>query len=245
MESACALFPLPPAFAVAENRFVPSFSADSSPSPEGEGRPQTVEALIASAQAGDAGAMDQLLELLRPYLEKLARDYADPDHASESTSDLVQESWLRAWQRLGQFSGGVAGEETLPMFRAWVGQIVHRLGLNRQRDRRAQRRQPAGRRIIPLAQEGYRSEAGDGAAFPEAGGPTPSAAASLDEEAHLVHQAIDSLADGIDRAIIRLRFFESLSLRQVAERLQLSYDQVRDRFRASMSILERRLGDLE
>ena len=44
--------------------------------------------------------------------------------------------------------------------------------------------------------------------------------------------------------IVRLRFFEGLSLRQVAGRLQLSYDKVRERFRFSVRRLQQYLEEL-
>ena len=47
-----------------------------------------------------------------------------------------------------------------------------------------------------------------------------------------------------DREIVRLCFFDGLSLRQIAERLQLSYDKVRQRYHRSLKVLERELGGL-
>jgi RNA polymerase sigma factor (sigma-70 family) len=65
-----------------------------------------------------------------------------------------------------------------------------------------------------------------------------------DEQARLVQAALERLADDTDRAILRLRFFDGLSLRQIAERLALSYDKVREHYQSGLGQLERELGRL-
>jgi RNA polymerase sigma factor (sigma-70 family) len=201
--------------------------------------------LLRQAQAGDRAAMDRVLALLRPYLEQVAQRYADPDRARASASDLVQEACLRAWDKLDQFHGGANDEQTLALFRSWVAQIVQRLGLNARRDGKAQRRTPPR----PLMRLGAPSadESADqaGRVEPADREPTPSTNVRSDEQARLVQAALERLADDTDRAILLLRFFEGLSLRQVAERLGLSYDKVRERYQSSLGQLERDLGRLQ
>ena len=63
---------------------------------------ESVYDLLERARTGDRAATTRLLEMVRPHLEACARGYCDPA-GGESTADLVQESWLRAWQRLDQF----------------------------------------------------------------------------------------------------------------------------------------------
>src|SRR5258707_736764 len=46
--------------------------------------------LLARARAGDSAATDKLLVLIRPWLEQLARNHAQPLGTDGSTSDLVQ-----------------------------------------------------------------------------------------------------------------------------------------------------------
>ena len=75
-------------------------------------------------------------------------------------------------------------------------------------------------------------------------GPSPSVAVNTSDEARLVHEAMLELPDEVDRSIIELRFFEGLSLREISDRLKLSYDRTRQRYHASMEVLERRLGGL-
>ncbi len=207
-------------------------------------QPDGFHDLLRQARAGDRGALDRVLALLRPYLEQLAARYADPGRAHASASDLVQEACLRAWDKLDQFRGGSSDEQTLALFRSWLGQIVQRLGLNARRDGKAQRRAPRQ----PLRRLGSPA-AGDstdqaGGVEPAGGEPTPSANLREDEQTRLVRAAVANIPDETDRAIVRLRFFEGLSLRQVAQQLNLTYDKVRERYQISLQRLERDLGQL-
>jgi DNA-directed RNA polymerase specialized sigma24 family protein len=61
--------------------------------------------LLNRARSGDSAATDELLALIRPWVEQLARSHGRQFGLHESVSDLVQEAWLRAWQKLDQFQG--------------------------------------------------------------------------------------------------------------------------------------------
>lgn len=199
--------------------------------------------LVKRAQAGDPSALDQLLAVIRPWLEQLAHNYADPEHPEASSADLVQDAWLRAWQKLDQFQGGDDDEQTFARFRAWVGQMVRRLGLNARRDRSAQHRRPPGKlQRLPSPSPG--NSTSQGGADPAAREPTPSAHVQAEEQVRLIRRALEKIADPLDREIIRLRFFESLSLRQVAEQLQVNHEKVRQRYHAMMRHLGRELEGL-
>jgi len=197
---------------------------------------------LRKAQAGDKQATYELLEIVRPHLERLAHGYCDPGQACETTSDLVQEAWLRAWQCLDQFEGGATAEETLAKFRVWVGRIVHRLGLNQQRDQRAKVRRPEGRMILPLVTSPPTGRFAGPDLTPAGDGPTPSACVMADEVVLQVQAAIAKLPHAEQRAVIQLRFFEGLSLRKAALRLGITYDTARERFERALEILERELA---
>jgi RNA polymerase sigma factor (sigma-70 family) len=205
--------------------------------------------LIRRAQAGEPRAQEELLAVVRPYLEKLAEGIADPSHASKSVSDLVQDTLLRVWLKLPQFEGTNDDQQSWLMFRTWAGKIARRLHLNSRRDRKAQRRRPE-RPIVslqagpPQSPDNSERKGLD----PPAPGPTASATLRQDEQARLVQAALDRLTDRTSRDVVRLHFFEGVSLRQIAERLDLTYDQVRYRFQTAMQSLEsdlRELGPLQ
>ncbi len=81
--------------------------------------------LMRRVQAGDAGALEELIRsseaLLRRHLERYV-PAADAD-------DLLQELWLRVWQRAGQWDG-----RGRPI--AWLIVIATNLALNHLRGRR-------------------------------------------------------------------------------------------------------------
>ncbi len=201
--------------------------------------------LVHRAQGGEREAIERLLALVRPGIEEVVRSFADPARPDESTSDLVQEAWLRAWRGIEGFRGGATDEETMAMFRGWVKQIAQRTGLNAQRDRDTTRRGPPGGAVLPLDRLSPDSSFNPGVPAPAAPGLSPSSLARHDEETRRIHEALASISDPTVRDVVRLRFFEELPLTQVARQLGLSYDEARGRFESGMRILERLLGEYE
>ena len=190
--------------------------------------------------------MDELLDLLHPYLEHLARPYADPSRPAESTSDLLQESCLRAWQKIDSFEGGMNDEETFAMFRSWVGKLVKHLGLNAHRKRKRQRRSPPNK-ILPLGSPNpdETSSSGPGAKLdPKSPVGTPSEYARKDEQVLKIQEALQNLPDQEAAAIVRMRFFDGMTLIAISEKLGIGYEQVKDRYRSTMRQLERDLEGL-
>jgi RNA polymerase sigma-70 factor, ECF subfamily len=203
--------------------------------------PDTFSELLLRAQSGDRRAMDLILEEFQPLLEKTASGYADPDQAAESASDLVQESKLRAWQRVGQFRGAGDEIQLRAMFGAWLGQIARSIGLNAREARNARKRRAPNAVHVRIGGGGGSSTH---AGFdPASSDPTPSAEAGKDERASLIQAALERLPSAESREVLRLCFFDGLTLRQVAERLALTYSQVRERYHAAMRVLERDLKD--
>jgi RNA polymerase sigma factor (sigma-70 family) len=197
--------------------------------------------LIARARAGDRAAIDALLQRMRPWIEQVARDQSAPHCPDHSVSDLVQEAWLRAWQKLDQFQGTADEAQSLAMFRAWLERIVSRLGLNVARDADAQHRKPPGK----LLRLNSATEDSPPGLDPPAPVPTPSANASADEHLRLLQEALAGLSDPLDRDIIRLRFFDGLSLRQIALQVGGNHETIRERYHAVLARLQQRLKGLE
>jgi RNA polymerase sigma factor (sigma-70 family) len=198
--------------------------------------------LLARTRAGDRAAADELLGLIRPWIEQFARQHRPPHSPGGSVSDLVQEAWLRAWQKLDQFQGAADGAQSVVMFRAWLARIVSRLGLNAARDASAQQRTPPGQ----LLQLNGPREADDSLRVldPSTSEPTPSANVRAEEQTRLVQEALARLTDPLDRDVIRLRFFEGLSLRQVAHRLGCNHETIRQHFHAILGQLQHDLKGL-
>lgn len=199
--------------------------------------------LLARAHDGDRTAIDELLERIRPWIEQMARKVTPHQRPDGSASDLVQEALLRAWQKLDQFQGAADEAQSVAMFHAWLARIVTRLGLNTVRDAAAQQRKPPGK-LLPL--NGNRA-ADDSLPILDLSGsePTPSANVRAEERARLVQEALAQLSDPLDRDIIRLRFFDGLSLRQIAYRLDCNHETVRQRYHALLCRLQQDLKGLE
>jgi RNA polymerase sigma factor (sigma-70 family) len=196
--------------------------------------------LLRQAQTGDAESVERLWTMARPCLIDLCRRHQRA--GLDGDSDLVQAVVVRAWQSLDQFHGARDDEQTWWMFRAWLATIVQRVIANTTRDRQRQRRYPA-HGIVPLepAADDQSDVHGMDAV---ASDPTPGTLAQSHEEALLVREAIDRIADDTDRQIVQLRFFEELSLHQIAQRLGLSYDKTRERYHYCMTRLTRELAHL-
>src|SRR6266568_8643548 len=78
------------------------------------------EKRIAAAQAGDQQAFSDLVE---PYRAELLVHCYRLLGSPQDAEDMVQETFLRAWNRLDRFVGGV-------YFRAWLYKIATNLSLD-------------------------------------------------------------------------------------------------------------------
>jgi RNA polymerase sigma-70 factor (ECF subfamily) len=194
------------------------------------------EQLLGRAQAGDASALGQLLELYRNYLALLAR--LQIDHRLQGkvdASDLVQETFLKAHRHFAQFRGHT--EEELV---GWLRQILannlvnlirHYLGRQR-RDVRLERQ---------LAAELDRSSRllDGGLVAPES---SPSHQAARREQAVLLADALKRLPPDY-REVLILRHLEGLTFPQVAQRLGRTADSVQKLWIRALARLRRSLGE--
>ncbi len=193
--------------------------------------------LLKAAQAGDSSAMTELLKCIRSHVDRIASKFVDEHDPGSSVSDLVQESWLRAWDNLERFDGAEEDEESRRKFLAWVGQIVKNIGMQSRRDRGRQKRKPPGRRVSLKSGRGS-TISRKGGVEPASKDPTPSEIFSAEEEALRVRKALSSICDSTVREVVFLRFFEGLNFREIAARLELTYDQVRERFHRGMGEID-------
>ena len=204
--------------------------------------PPGFQVLVRAAQEGSREAMDGVLKILEPYIEPLARLYANPLKPEESTADLLQASCLRAWNHLGSFRAGENDDDTFAMFRAWLSTIVRRLGLNARRDQRRQKRHPAGGLLSLDQAAGTDSSNGPGVDVASRH-TTPSGKLSQAELKEQVERVLAEMSDEVDRRIIRLYFFRQMSLMEISRELSMSYREVRRRYLRAVKVLERRLSE--
>ncbi|HEV3021364.1 MAG TPA: sigma factor-like helix-turn-helix DNA-binding protein, partial [Pirellulales bacterium] len=135
-------------------------------------------------------------------------------------------------------------KQTAAMLHDWLEQLVRRLAANRREARHAAKRRPERSVLSLRGPAGTDSRPTPAGLDPAESGPTPSAIAGAAEVDAHVRAAFAAVPDPTDRQILELCFFEAMSLRAIAGRLELSYDQVRVRYHASLRFLERQLEPL-
>jgi RNA polymerase sigma factor (sigma-70 family) len=200
--------------------------------------------LVRQAKAGRSEARADLLDQFRLCVVQICRETGGRDGAELTTDDLVQEVWLRVLEKLEQFHGSEDNQQTAAMFYNWVRMTARSVVFNLREARDAQCRTPPGLLVRLDAANGNGSTLDHRPNnSPASNDKTPSAIFVAQERVERVNQAIDSLPDELDRTIIRGRFFQGESLRQISERLEITYDKVRERFHISLRRLESELSD--
>jgi RNA polymerase sigma-70 factor, ECF subfamily len=152
--------------------------------------------LVALARGGDRRAFEELLRRYSPRVFALAlRHMRDRDDAG----DVVQETFVRAWQGLGAFRGG---EE----FRGWLFRIC----VNQARDRlRSRKRHPS----TPLEDVGEAELGTD-----------PGHGPDQELESRLMTERLDRALEKLDephREILLLRAMEEMSYDEIASVLRI------------------------
>ena len=172
--------------------------------------------LAERVRTGDAGAFRQLVEATSQRLYRLAIHLMrDPDEADE----VVQETFIRAWQRRGDLRDPGA---VMP----WLSRIAR----NAARDRlRWWRRRP----------ERARAEAEPVSAAPAADQELIGAERAAD-----LRRALDVLSEK-HRVILLLREVEDMSYEQIAELLEVPVGTVESRLHRARTALAGKLDRLE
>jgi RNA polymerase sigma-70 factor (ECF subfamily) len=177
-----------------------------------------VAAWVEAARRGDAAAFDALVLAFGPLLFRvIGRMVRDPDERD----DLIQDTFVRAYEAMGRFHSGAD-------FRPWLLTIA----LNRVRDHlRSRRRRPPH---DPLAD-------GEGTELPlPAPDPTPEAMAQAGELRSRAERAFGRLNDGA-QAILWLRVREGLEYNEIAEVLGIPRGTVMSRLARAREALRAEL----
>src|SRR6516165_7702595 len=176
--------------------------------------------LIERAQREEPGALDRLLDSYRHYLKLLARTGIDASlQGKADPSDLVQETFLKAYQHFGQFRGQGEAELT-----AWLRQIMIRnlADLDRRYHLAEGRRRCRECSLEQLLAES--SQALDNLLAGAAG--SPSESAQRREMSVVLANALAELSDE-QREVIVLRSLQEQDWPKVARRMGRSAGAVR------------------
>jgi RNA polymerase sigma-70 factor (ECF subfamily) len=184
--------------------------------------------MLAAARCGNEKAFMALVSPLAPSLQRLAsrysRNIADAD-------DICQESLLKAYVKLDQFSG--TPEFGTHEFHAWVMKIAANSAIDFLRRKHS-------KRLVPLDECSYvpnkAHEAGTGG-----WGENPERALVRQERRDLVAAAITKLPAELRRVCL-LRDVMELSTKEVAAKLGITTTAVRLRLFRAHGLLRKNLG---
>lgn len=178
-------------------------------------------ALIEACREGDVSAFEQLVER---YDGRLLRITQHVTHNREDAQDAVQEAFLKAFRKLGQFQGN-------SQFSTWLIRIAVNESLMKLRKRRS---------TIEVSIDKGSPSGEDLAAFDLASwAPNPEELYRGSELRNILRRALQGLRPSL-RVVFVLRDVEELSTEQTAEVLELTQVAVRTRLsRARLQLRER------
>lgn len=171
-------------------------------------------AVIASAQRGDRKAFDEIVRHYTGTIESLIRSELGTQlERKVEVEDLLQETFLRAYQSMHQFRGHT--EET---FQCWLSTIARHVIQDEARHLHSQKADSD--RVVSLELKVKGNESGSGVlgASLEAKVLSPSKALSREERSDLLKKALSDLPP-LDREVIVLARLEGLPVKEVAQRI--------------------------
>src|SRR5579863_765154 len=167
-------------------------------------------AIVAQARTGDAKAFN---ELLQRYERKIFRLALHITQNREDAEDVLQETFLKAYQHLDQFQGQ-------SKFYTWIVRIAVNQALMKLRKRKSDRSVSLDETI----DTGEDTVAREIAAWDE----NPEQQYGREELNQILTSAVDGLTP-IYRAVFVLRDVDGLSTEETAEALELSVPAVKSR----------------
>ena len=192
--------------------------------------------LLERARRGDAEALGRLLELHRPVLHHLAQRQLDGRIAVRvAASDVIQQTFLEAHRRFGQF----AGREELE-WNAWLRAILEHRVAGAIRDHALLQKRTVRRERSMDQDQGSEPGLKQGL---DAGHSSPSQKAMRVEEKARLEGALGALPED-QREAVRLRHLEGWALADIARRMNRTPAATAGLIKRGMQALRRRLHDL-
>ena len=177
--------------------------------------------LVHASKTGDVAAFEQLV---KRYDSKLLRIAQHVTHNREDAQDAVQEAFLKAFQKLGQFQEN-------SKFSTWLIRITINQSLMKLRKQRRQRE-------VSIDQD-FQTEEGALSLEIADWAPNPEQRYTASELKEILTKTLQELQPGL-RVVFVLRDIEGLSLGQTAEALDLTVSAVKARsWRARLQLRER------
>ena len=186
---------------------------------------------LINTELSDEQVVERVLEgdtalfeiIMRRYNQRLYRVALAITRNDGEAEDVMQETYVRAYQHLRQFAGKAA-------FSTWLTRIaVHESIARRNRQQR-------------YVQQADNDTNGEGFSmdYIESGRPSPEDRVSSTEAARLLEEAVQSLPE-IYRTIFVMRDVEELSTAETADLLEVSEENVKTRLHRARAMLRREL----
>jgi RNA polymerase sigma-70 factor (ECF subfamily) len=189
---------------------------------------------LALLRRAESGGPDAFTPIMRRYNQRLYRLALALVGDSGEAEDVLQESYVKAYQQLSSF----AGRSSLG---AWLAKIVRNTAIDQVRARRARQSAVVIEADLPVSTNAPASFLEDVEC--EGSGSNPESVLAEDEMRYLLEQAIASLPVQF-RTVFMLREVEGLSLRETAETLGIPVATVKTRDHRARVMLREQL-DLE
>ena len=188
--------------------------------------------LFLEARRGCRASLNELVELFRPYLLKLANDRLDRRiRAKLGASDIVQESLTAAAQEFPNFRG-----ETLQEWLAWLRQILSNDLNQARRTFRQTEKRNVDREVVPTDSQSLRQLMMRMAAQDQ----TPSQQLVADEECSIAIRSIAKLSPDQER-VVKLRHLSGHTIEEIAQVMGRSPDAIRKLWYRALLQLQREI----
>ena len=177
--------------------------------------------LVARAKAGDDGAFSELVEHYERRIFRLAKHITQSD---EDAEDVLQESFLKAYEKLDTFQGN-------SKFYTWLVRIAVNEALMKLRKRKSDKSVSLDEQL----DTGEDTVAREVAVWDD----TPEQRYSQEELKGILDQAVEGL-EPIYKVVFQLRDVDELSTEETAEALGISIPAVKSRLlRARLQLREK------
>ena len=187
----------------------------------GENEQHPDVALVASARGGDVQAFETLVNKYDRQIFRIARHITQN---KEDAEDIVQDTFLKAYQKLEQFQGN-------SKFYTWLVRIAVNESLMRLRKRR-------NSKTVSMDEDVQTEDGSVPRDFAD-WTPNPEQQYGQGEMGEILRKTIQGLPPGF-RSVFTLRDIENLSTEETAEALGLSVPAVKSRLlRARLQLRER------
>jgi RNA polymerase sigma factor (sigma-70 family) len=187
--------------------------------------------ILTEAQQGEAAAIEAIFLEFEEDVRFVCLDFQLENTVDLSRSDLSQEAWIRIWVQMDRFQIQENSSNVKQQFRVWLRQIARNEMLRVLEKRHAKKRCPP----TPVRN-------GDCLELQPLGDHSPSERFRQDDEMINLKMAIQRL-DAISRAVIESCFLGGRTVKEMADKLGLTYSEARTRLSKALAELKTHLSD--